>query len=200
MSKKIIYLIRHGEDDSSFRGGWSSNELTAKGIIQSKKLALFLKQNYRIEKIISSDLMRAKQTADIINSELNIDIEFTDKLREMNNGLLAGMKNEIAEEMFPGVYFNTLDINEKYPNGESPKEFYNRIINDFEIILEENYTFNNMALITHSGVINIIYKYINNQEWSNKEKSIKINNASIYILEIDENCRKFIDENIYKFL
>ena len=200
MNKKYIYLIRHGQDDSSFRGGWSKLDLTEKGIIQSKKLAIYLKQHYKIEKIIASDLERAKHTANIINSTLDIDIEFTNRLREMNNGLLAGIKNDIAEEKFPGIYYNTLNIDERYPEGESPIEFYNRVTNDFELILEENCNLNSIALITHSGVINIIYKYINNQEWSNKIKPIKVSNASIYILEIDENRRKFLGENICEFL
>lgn len=98
-----VYLIRHGEDDRTVRGGWSNNKLTKKGIIQSKKLAIYLKEYCKIEKIISSDLERAKQTASIINSLLNVDIEYTHKLREMNNGLLAGMKNELAEKKFPRV-------------------------------------------------------------------------------------------------
>ena len=193
--KKLIYLIRHGEDDKTIRGGWSNHKLTENGIKQSEKLSKYLNDNCKIEKIISSDLERAKQTANILNLELDVNIEFTERLREMNNGLLAGMKNEDAEKKFPGIYYNILEIDEKYPGGESPIEFYNRIINDFEMILNENKELNNIAIVTHAGVINIIYKYVNKQEWSNKIKSIKINNASFYVLEIDGENRKFVIEN-----
>lgn len=195
MDKKIIYFIRHGEDDKSFRGGWSLHGLTEKGIKQSEKLAEYIKQNYQIEKIISSDLNRARQTTEIINSKLNIQVEYTEKLREMNNGYLAGMKNEEAEQKYPGVYYNTLEINQRYPGGESPEEFYTRVIKDFEYIIKDNKNYKNIAIVTHLGVINIIYKYINKQEWSNKIKSIKIDTASIYALEIQKDERKFIIEN-----
>lgn len=178
-----IYLIRHGEDDSSCRGGWSNLGLTQNGINQSKELAKILKENYKIEKIISSDLARAKQTADIINSALNIEIEYTDKLREMNNGLLAGIRNDIAEKNFPGIYFNTLNINERYPGGESPAEFYERIVNNFNIILKENSNIHNLAIVTHAGVIGIIYAYVNGLEWSNKNKIIRV--GCCEIIEID---------------
>lgn len=197
--KKLIYLIRHGEDDETIRGGWSNHKLTENGIKQSEKLSKYLKHNCKIEKIISSDLERAKQTANIINLELDVNTEFTERLREMNNGLLAGMKNEDAEKKFPGVYYNTLEIDEKYPGGESPIEFYNRVINDFEMILNENKELNNIAIVTHAGVINIIYKYVNKQKWSNKIKSIKINNASFYALEIEGENRKFVVENFSIF-
>ena len=178
-----IYLIRHGEDDSSFRGGWSNLGLTENGIIQSKELAKKLKNFYNINKIISSDLIRAKQTANIINSELNVEIEYTDKLREMNNGLLAGMKNDVAERKFPGIYFNTLDMNEKFPGGESPAEFYERIVNGFNCIVNENANIDNLALVTHGGVIGIIYAYVNRLEWSNKNKIIKVGCCEIIEIE-----------------
>ena len=195
MNKKVIYFIRHGEDDKSFRGGWSKHGLTEKGIKQSEKLAEYIKQNYQIEKIISSDLNRARETTEIINSKLKIPVEYTEKLREMNNGYLAGMKNEEAEQKYPGVYYNTLEMNQRYPGGESPEEFYNRVIKDFKYIIKSNEKYNNILIVTHAGVINIIYTYINKQEWSNKIKSIKIDTASIYALEIQNNERKFTIEN-----
>ncbi|MBR6033266.1 MAG: histidine phosphatase family protein [Clostridia bacterium] len=195
MKTRLVYLIRHGEDDPSVRGGWGNSKLTENGIEQVQKLSTYLKENCKIDKILSSDIERARQTAEIINSKLNTAIEYTEKLREMNNGLLAGMKNSVAEEKFPGVYFNTLEIDEKFPGGESPIEFYNRITKDFEQLLEENKDVLNIAMVTHGGVINAIYKYINNQEWSNKIKSVKISNACFYALEINEKERKFIIEN-----
>mgnify|MGYP003553355378 FL=1 len=159
MNKKVIYFIRHGEDDKSFRGGWSIHGLTEKGIKQSEKLAIYINENYKIDKIISSDLNRARQTTEIINFKLNVPVEYTEKLREMNNGYLAGMRNEDAEQNYPGVYYNTLEMNQRYPGGESPEEFYNRVIKDFEYILKNNEKYNNIVIVTHAGVINIIYKY-----------------------------------------
>jgi len=195
MNKKVIYFIRHGEDDKAFRGGWSIHGLTEKGIKQSEKLAIYINENYKIDKIISSDLNRARQTTEIINFKLNVPVEYTEKLREMNNGYLAGMRNEDAEQKYPGVYYNTLEMNQRYPGGESPEEFYNRVIKDFEYIIKSNEKYNNIVTVTHAGVINIIYKYINKQEWSNKIKSIKIDTASIYALEIKNDERKFVKEN-----
>ena len=74
-----IYIIRHGQDDASVRGGWSDTPLTAFGIQQSNKLADELFQNqseYNICKIYSSDLKRARQTAQIIADKLSVPIEF----------------------------------------------------------------------------------------------------------------------------
>lgn len=198
-----IFLVRHGKDDGNYRGGWSLVPLTEEGINQVKKLAEFLntqKDYYNIEKIISSDLERARQTTNIINEKLNVNVEFTERLREMNNGKIAGMLNKDVEKIYPGLYYNTLRIDERYPGGESPIEFHDRIIKDFKDIVKENKNHNNIMIVTHSGVINIIYRYINNMEWSNKIKSIKVSNASIYSLILDNNNGYFELENYNEYL
>ena len=199
----VIYFVRHGKDDENYRGGWSKLPLIEEGKEQVSKLAIYLEKNigeFNIQKIISSDLKRAKQTAEIINENLNLPIEYTKRLREIDNGDIAGMLNSEVEKRFPGIYYKSLKINERYPGGESPIEFYNRIIKDFEDILEENKNIGNLMIITHSGVINIIYRYINNMKWSNKIKSIEIDNASIYSLRIENNKRKFELENFRDYL
>lgn len=198
-----IFFIRHGKDDGNYRGGWSNMPLIDEGKEQVKKLANFLakkKDEYKIEKIISSDLLRTRQTTEIINQKLKLPVEYTERLREMNNGKIAGMLNSEVEKIYPRLYYNTLRIDERYLGGESPIEFYNRIIRDFEEIVNENKEYKNIMIVTHSGVINIIYRYINNMEWSNKIKSIKISNASIYSLIIDGQIRKFDLENYNKYL
>lgn len=198
-----IFFIRHGKDDGNYRGGWSDMPLVDEGKEQVKKLAEFLeekKNEYKIEKIISSDLLRAKQTTEIINEKLKVPVEYTDRLREMNNGKIAGMLNVDAEKLYPGLYYNTLRMDERYPGGESPIEFYSRITRDFEKIIDENKECKNIMIVTHSGVINIIYRYINNMEWSNKIKSIKISNASIYSLVINDENKKFDLENYNEYL
>ncbi len=198
-----IFFIRHGKDDGNYRGGWSDMPLVDEGKEQVKKLAEFLegkKDEYKIEKIISSDLLRTKQTTEIINEKLKVPVEYTDKLREMNNGKIAGMLNADVEKLYPGLYYNTLRMDERYPEGESPIEFYSRITRDFEKIVDENKECKNIMVVTHSGVINIIYRYINNMEWSNKIKSIKISNASIYSLVINGENRKFDMENYNEYL
>lgn len=74
----ICYLIRHGQDDDSVRGGWSDCPLTVLGIQQSTALSDNLSNNfehYNIGKIYSSDIARAKQTATIIADKLNLSVE-----------------------------------------------------------------------------------------------------------------------------
>lgn len=193
--KKImnIFLVRHGDDDEQYRGGWSSLPLTQLGIEKVKKLADFFsneQEDIKIDRIISSDLKRAKMTADIINEKLNVKIKYDERLRENNNGILAGMLNEEAIKKFPNMYFSILEYDERFPEGESPKEFYERIKEAFFSIVNENNDVENLMLVTHAGVINIIYHIISNIEWSNKQKKLKISKTSITKIVINNQDKQ----------
>lgn len=169
-----IYIIRHGQDDDTVRGGWSNTELTDEGIRQASILANHLYENaniYAIHKIYSSDLKRAAQTSEIIGKKLGIDVEYEPAFREVNNGDLAGLKNEIADEKFPNLYWRKMQWSQKYPNGESPEEFYNRISSAWKAFVEKNKNYDyNILLVTHGGVINIIKSIINKEDYSNKNR------------------------------
>lgn len=100
-----IYLVRHGADDDSIRGGWSNHPLTDEGLKQSEELAKKLKDyNCDAEIIYSSDLFRAKQTAELLAQRLNLEVECNAEFREVNNGDLAGMNNDLANELYPNLY------------------------------------------------------------------------------------------------
>lgn len=190
-----LYFVRHGKDDDRYRGGWSNLDLTPEGIEQAQQLAHHLNKNndnYKISKIISSDLTRAMTTANIIANELQLPIQQEFEIREINNGDLAGMLNETASEKYLGLFFSSLDMNETYPNGESPNDFYQRIKNWFCDFCFENKD-ENVLIVTHGGVINIIYHLVKCIEWNNKRKSYPVSNCSIHVLNIE--TLKFETEN-----
>ena len=171
-----LYLIRHGKDDDTVRGGWSKSGLTEVGKLQAQELAAQIntqKNELKIGRLFSSDLPRAIQTATPISAVLSLEIELKPQFRETNNGIFAGMKNDIANEKYPGIYWSTLQWDEPYPQGESPRMFYERIKTAWtELSVNEN-----AILVTHGGVINVIYSLIDGVEFSNKTHANKIPHA-----------------------
>lgn len=181
----ICYLARHGKDDETLRGGWSQCPLTSEGKTQAEDLAGFIQSSdLEIRHIYSSDLLRAMQTAQPVAEKLHLPIIPMPEFREVNNGELAGMKNELAAERYPGLYWNTIGWDQRYPGGESPMQFYERIDAAWEAfqneILERN---ESVLLVTHGGVINVILSIVNGQEYSNKTTPRKIRNAELFALE-----------------
>ena len=184
-----IVFVRHGKDDDKYRGGWSSLDLIPEGIEQAKKLAKHLAENrmeYNITRIISSDLPRTMTTASYISAELGLPVLEEPQIRETNNGDLAGMLNDEALVRSPGLFFSSLEMDEPYPNGESPNEFYARIKTWFEnFLVEYQNTNSNTLVVTHSGVINVIYHIVRKMDWSNKGRTFKVSNCSIHVLNTD---------------
>jgi probable phosphoglycerate mutase len=133
------------------------------------------KNELKIERIFSSDLPRAIQTAEMISAVLKLEIELMPEFRETNNGIFAGMPNEIANEKYPGLYWNTLEWDEPYPQGESPRIFYERIKTaweQFSEMIAKNGK--NIIFVTHGGVKNVIYTLIDGTSFSNKDKVERI--------------------------
>ena len=200
----ILYLVRHGKDDDAYRGGWSQLSLIYEGIKQSQKLADYIcENNLRIDNIISSDLTRTKQTAQEINTRLNLDIEYSAEWREINNGILAGMLNSEALVKFPGLFFRSLEMNERYPDGESPEDIFNRIEKSFKVLtarIKQKELGPNVLLVTHGGVINIIYHIIKRLNWTNKSRSFPASNTGLHKLELIDGKWNITQENITKHL
>jgi|SRR5690625_174527 len=171
-----IYPVRHGKDEDGFRGGWSQRGLIEEGVPQSKRLGKFMKENqgnFKIHRIITSDFKRALETAKHLGEALQLPIKKSKEWRETNNGILAGMPNDEANKQFPELYFNSLKMDERYPGGESPIENFTRIKRAFESLCEElskNGYQDNVLVVTHGGVINIIYHILKRKEWTNKNK------------------------------
>ena len=69
----ILYLVRHGKDDETVRGGWSDQPLTAEGICQAEAMSITMTER-NIRHIYSSDLPRAMQTAEILAEKLQLPV------------------------------------------------------------------------------------------------------------------------------
>ena len=159
-----ITAVRHGQDETDKLGGWSENHLTEEGIDQVRELTRQLSHEYDL--ILSSDLNRTKESAEIIQEKLNIPIVYEKQLRETNNGILKNLTKKEAFDQYPGLYYSALKMDERYPKGESPNEFYARVRKAFFDIINK-YQGKSLLLVTHGGVITVIQCLVNGWPYSN---------------------------------
>ena len=196
-----IVFVRHGKDDDAYRGGWSSLGLLDEGKRQSQAVADYFRttSEYKIEYIVSSDLNRTIETAEYIAYALDLPIHTDTRLRECNNGDLAGILNSEALVKFPGLFWNTLAMDEAYPNGESPAAFYLRIKEWFDDIIKSSLTNNgDLLVVTHGGVINIIYYLVKELEWTNKKPQFPIDKCSIHVLNVDSMTLEVVNKVVWE--
>lgn len=92
MKKTTFYVVRHGETEWNKQSrilGQSESALTEKGEAQARELREEFK-NIQFDAVFSSDLLRAKRTADIISSDRHLEVRTTPLLREKRMGKYEG--------------------------------------------------------------------------------------------------------------
>lgn len=112
----IIYVVRHGQAEFNVKqmigGIYEPNLLTAKGKEQALMLAKKF-QNIKLDKIYSSDLSRARKTAEIVASKHSLTVETTKLLRERNWGSLQGKTFEEARKEYAEMFAKESKISGK---------------------------------------------------------------------------------------
>ena len=146
MSNKItVYVVRHGETEWNTKKiiqGHKDSPLTELGVNQAKELAKQFKK-IKFDLVFSSDLLRAKKTAEIIAAEHNLAVETTKLLRERAFGHLEGqpiMALKAFEEVIEKLSGDKFYTYKSSPDIESNGEIVERII-----------TFLREAAIAHAG-------------------------------------------------
>ena len=136
-----IHIVRHGAtklnnetDESSDRiRGWKDVPLVEKGRREAKMAGTKL-VGKGIQVILSSDLSRARETAEIIGHILHIKPTFTEKLRPWNLGELTGQS---TKEALPKISKYIEDMPDKpVPKGESFNDFKNRAFDGLAEIIK----------------------------------------------------------------
>lgn len=176
----MIYLMRHGQDDETYVGGWSDVSLIPEGIEEVKESALWIKEKLDIKKIMCSDVKRAEDSASIVSEILGIPYELNPCLREQNKGLLNGIPKVEAYNNYPGYTDREITTETIFPEGESLRDLYARMKKYIEEILAMQ---DDTLLITHRGVINMIYYLLNNKELDMDKKQFGVDTASVHELD-----------------
>jgi 2,3-bisphosphoglycerate-dependent phosphoglycerate mutase len=91
-----FYIVRHGEtlmNRQRLLQGHTDSPLTREGELQVRRIAETLR-NVHFDQIFSSDLLRARRTAEIISLERNLEIQTTATLRERSYGIFDGKPYE----------------------------------------------------------------------------------------------------------
>ena len=179
----MIYLMRHGQDDESYIGGWSDVELIPEGIDDVKESALWIRDNLNIKSIQCSDVKRAVQTAELVSACICVPYIRNTNLREQNKGDLNGvLRTKLSEEEL--VFTNSKSVDTVYPNGESLRNLYNRMKVYINKILEME---DDTLLITHRGVINMIYFILYDKPLDMNKKQFGVDTSSVH--ELDKETR-----------
>lgn len=152
---KHIYLARHGEPEDGFTKrflGRMDPDLSPAGAAQARALADRVRA-LGVRRIVASPLRRARATAEIIASALDLPVEIDERLLEIDFGKLEGMTFKEASAVYPGTTdsWQALAGDFSFPDGENFRDFDCRC----EAMAEtaRNAPEENVMLVAHGGVL-----------------------------------------------
>ena len=154
---KHLLLIRHAETDMAGRFcGHSDPELSPRGRQQLAGVVDRLSE-YAIQQIYTSDLRRARQTAEAIASHFGIGVEVRPGLREIHFGLWEGLSWSEIEACDPVLAKSWA---ERYPNctapsGESLQRFERRARAEGAFLFAAA-TECPIAVVAHAGFMRVL--------------------------------------------
>lgn len=156
-----LILIRHGETEWNrqlrFQGHVDVG-LNAVGHEQAQRLAQRLAGELPA-RLIASDLLRARQTAEPLAQQLQIGT-FTDPaLREQDFGKVDGMSVDEIKSRHPQAWADWLLFNEDFcmPEGESTRRFHARVMAAVGRLVAAH-PGETLLVVTHGGVLDMVWR------------------------------------------
>jgi len=198
----ILLVIRHGQSEADIlkvMEGRANFNLTDLGRKQAQLMSKWVVQNYDVDKIFSSPLKRASQTAYILSERTGVEIIFDDDLMEWQNGLIAGMPHEEARAKYPNP-------KAKYPHTamyeqESDIQFRMRAETILSKIINENPMDHTIAVVSHNGLIGRLFQsFIQSPITGSNVYIGRTGDTGIHEWRVDGDRRGIIHVNLQEHL
>jgi probable phosphoglycerate mutase len=163
-----VLLIRHGETAWNAEGriqGRLDIPLSGTGIFQAACVAERL-ADAPIDAIIASDLARAWMTALPLAQRRQLEPIAEPRLRERHFGVFQGLTPDEVANRWPAEFrlWRARDPAWAIPEGESGAEFIARVVAAVTDLVTR-YSGRTIALVTHGGVLDVLYRQALQLAW-----------------------------------
>jgi broad specificity phosphatase PhoE len=149
-----LHLVRHGQSEwnlsSRLQGQVAHVPLTPLGLEQARTAASAL-AGRDVAAVHSSDLLRARRTAEVIGAALELPVQVDARLREQSYGTLEGL---LTADVLAAAPYDFTDPDARAPSGESIRDVHDRLGRCLASYAER-YAGRDCVLVTHGDAIRI---------------------------------------------
>jgi broad specificity phosphatase PhoE len=153
-----ILLARHGESDWNRAKRWQGHAdrpLTERGREQAHALADRLAAT-ELDAVYSSDLERARETAEIVARSQGLDVHVLPELREVDVGSWSGLTRAEAERRFPDAFRRWAAGGEGWDDGETYEQLSERVLRAIRTIAADH-PGERVLVVAHGGTIRAVH-------------------------------------------
>lgn len=194
-SMKRVYLVRHGQTVGNLERFYQRPEtpLSELGVQQAGILADRL-SHLQIDAVITSNMLRAQQTAEVVSQKINLEVDVVDFFHERLQpysirGVLKDSEDGVA---YADAYYSNYCKDEVYEEGfENYKLVTERAVKCKEFL--EQYDAQNIVVVTHSAFLHSLAALLLLQGDVGKEMNLlvsdslqKMTNAAITEFTFDD--------------
>lgn len=183
-----VYLIRHGITEWHKEKkvlGQRDIGLNAEGILQAQAVARVLAE-IPIGEVISSPMLRAVQTAEIVAGQFGIEVARDPRLADFRVGKWEGMSYADVSASPEYQRFLTDPLSERIPGGEDLKQIRDRAVSAVEQALEDCPAGESVAVITHAGIVRVVLAHYLGSNPANYHR-LRVSPGSISILSFADD-------------
>lgn len=201
----LIYLVRHGETRSNEEGyfqGWTDDPLNSNGILLAEITGKGMR-DIRFDVCISSPLLRAKQTAEIILRESGNDmlpIRIDERIKEINAGdwemkkFRPGERDSVIDEHLLNLFFSDTFRFSAFPGGESIRRVCLRT-QDFLKSLTAKDDGKSYLVVTHGLALRSMLNCFYDEPEDFWHGHVPYN-CSVSIIEAKNDCVRLVADDI----
>jgi len=197
MEKKKLYFLRHAQSEYNKIGilqGDMDPSLSKEGRSHVKKIAPKFKE-FGFKNIVHSSLLRAIQTAEIINEELNLPVYKKDDLREMEFGEWSSFAKYDKWIPFRRDFYAN---DQAPPGGESKSQIFRRVEKAVhEVCLEVDD--DPILVVAHGMVIRVLIGKWFTNDTEEAIRSLEMHNLSMYEVEVEYDGNR-VNPIKYKYI
>lgn len=189
--KTDLVLICHGQssrrDGDRLVGWWADTPLSEVGLRQMLMLGERLRNEFYFDRLYTSPLRRARETAETLAYLLKVVPREVAGLRELDAGVLAHLSYEDAARRFPDlVIHGTFGPEDRIPGGESYADLHRRVEQAFDWILKDAAGCTSLV-VTHGGPVTAgLRAFLGYAMADVNRPAFQCDIASLHHLQVDE--------------
>lgn len=167
-----LLLVRHGETDWNRDGRWqghSDTHLNDVGREQASRLASELDG---VDVVYSSDLARARETAEILAARLELPVHVDPRLRERSFGSWEGRTGPEIEATFAGAHARWLAGEGPGADDAEPFADFAARVQAFLAEVVERHPDETVLVVSHGGSIRVIHALAQGLDYVRDHRSI----------------------------
>jgi broad specificity phosphatase PhoE len=167
-----LLLVRHGETDWNRDGRWQGHSDTHLNEVGREQAARLAGELDAVDVVYSSDLARARETAEIVAQRLGLDVRVDERVRERSFGAWEGKTGREIEAEFRDAHTRWLAGEGPGADDAEPFASFAARVQSFLTDVLARHPDETVLVVAHGGSIRVIHALASGLDYVRDHRSI----------------------------